>query len=200
MSVSTPYVGILCAAYRQELLALARASIESALPHGNRAPCPQASYATALLELRSSFVTLRVDGELRGCCGTLDAPRPLNEDVWRNAWAAAFADPRFTKLSVEEWPRHELHISVLGRPEPLALDGEGDLLAQLQPFVDGLIFELGATRVTFLPAVWELIPDAASFVRQLKLKAGWRADFWSSQIQVWRYEVEGFGEPAPLRQ
>jgi uncharacterized protein len=200
MSVSTPCVGMLCAAHRRELLALARTSIESALPHGNRAPCPQAPYSAALLELRSSFVTLRVDGELRGCCGTLEALRPLSEDVWRNAWAAAFADPRFTKLSIEEWPRHDLHISVLSQPQLLALGGEGDLLARLQPFVDGLIFELGATRVTFLPAVWELIPDPASFVRQLKLKAGWHADFWSSQIQVSRYEVESFGEPPPVRQ
>jgi AmmeMemoRadiSam system protein A len=181
-------------AQRRQLLALARTSIESALPHGDLAPQPPAEWTPELLALRSSFVTLRIDRELRGCCGTLDAPRPLAEDVWRNAWASGFRDPRFAPLTPHEWLRSELQISVLTPAAPMYVASEQDLLAELRPGVDGLILVLGASRVTFLPAVWDQIADPQIFVRQLKLKAGWRADFWSPHIRVSRYESESFGE------
>jgi AmmeMemoRadiSam system protein A len=181
-------------AQQRQLLALARDSIESALPHGELAPQPPAEWAPELMAPRSSFVTLRIERELRGCCGTLDAPRPLAEDVWRNAWASGFRDPRFPPLTRHEWLRSALHISVLTPAAPVCAASEEELLAGLRPGVDGLILEFSASRVTFLPAVWEQIADPASFVRQLKLKAGWRADFWSPHIRAWRYESESFGE------
>jgi AmmeMemoRadiSam system protein A len=177
------------------LLALARTSIEAALRRGGAYVEPQLQDLPAdLLAPRSSFVTLRIDGELRGCIGTLEAPRPLGEDVWRNAHAAAFSDPRFQPLTPAEWRRCGLHISVLTTPERMTVESEHDLLRQLRVRVDGLILELGAARVTFLPAVWDLIDEPAVFLRQLKLKAGWRPDFWSPEIRVWRYEAENFGE------
>jgi uncharacterized protein len=181
-------------AQRRELLALARASIESALPHGDLSPYAIEQLDPELMRRASSFVTLRNDGELRGCCGSVDAPRPLAEDVWRNAWASAFGDYRFPRLTAAEWPRIDLHIAVLSPPEPMVVFDEADLIARLRPHIDGLILELGSSRATFLPAVWEQLPDAAGFVRHLKIKAGWRADFWSPQVRVFRYVTENFGE------
>jgi uncharacterized protein len=181
---------------RRQLLAIARASIEAALPSGELAHCPRERLPAELMVQRSSFVTLRIDRELRGCCGTLDAPRPLAQDVWRSAWASAFNDPRFPHLAVSEWTQVDVHISVLGEPEPVRVASEAQLLQQLQPFIDGLILELGPARATFLPAVWEQVSEPARFVRQLKLKAGLPVDFWSQDLRIFRYGAESFGEAA----
>jgi AmmeMemoRadiSam system protein A len=150
-------------------------------------------------------VTLEVNDELRGCCGSLDAARPLYVDVWRNAVAAAFGDPRFPSLTEDEWTRVRLHISALSRPEPFPVASEAELIATLRPNVDGLVLELEHAvrtrtgyvppgRATFLPAVWEQLPDPRSFIQQLKRKAGWPVDFWSSDIQVSRYIAEEFAD------
>jgi AmmeMemoRadiSam system protein A len=183
---------------RRELLALARASIDSTLSRGSAVrqlvPFTAAALLPGLTVRRSSFVTLRRDEELRGCCGTLDAPRPLAEDVWRNAWAAAFNDYRFSPLTAAEWPHMNVHLSLLTVPEPLDVATEEQLLALLRPSIDGLILESDAGRATFLPAVWEQIPDPVQFVRQLKMKAGWPATYWSSSVRCWRYGTESFGE------
>lgn len=190
MSLATPE--------RRELLALARASIESALangqPAGQLVPFTPALLQPELTVRRSSFVTLRLGEELRGCCGTLNAPRPLAEDVWRNAWAAAFSDYRFPQLTAAEWPQISLHLSLLTPPEQLDVATEAELLAVLRPSLDGLILESETGRATFLPAVWEQVPDPAEFVRQLKMKAGWPAGHWSDRVRAWRYTTESFDE------
>ena len=180
--------------HRRELLALARESIASALTRSAYQPFPTTDLPAELLKPASSFVTLRIDAALRGCCGSIEVNRSLAEDVWRAAWAAAFSDPRFPPLTYREWTQVDLHISVLTPTEPLPAASEADLLSQLRPHIDGLILELGASRTTFLPAVWEQLPDAAQFLQQLKLKAGWAADFWSPQIRALRYRTESFGE------
>lgn len=182
------------AGQRRQLLALARTSIEAGLRRGSYVEPQLQDLPPELLERRASFVTLHIAGELRGCIGALEPARPLGEDVWRNAYGAAFNDPRFPPLTATEWSRCTVHASVLTPPAPLVARREQDLLAQLRPGVDGLILELGASRATFLPAVWEQARDPAQFVRQLKLKAGWRADFWSPEIKAHRYECESFGE------
>ena len=179
---------------RRELLALARQSIDSALALGNRAAIPAIPHCEDLMARRSSFVTLRVGEELRGCCGSIDASRPLVEDVWRNAFASAFSDPRFPPLTLDEWPRVGIHLSVLSELQPLTVVDEPALLSVLQPKVDGLMLELDGTRAIFLPDVWEQISDPQRFLRQLKLKAGWTAEFWSPQMRAWRYTTESFGE------
>jgi uncharacterized protein len=179
---------------RRELLALARRSIASALPRGTYQPFQNRVGVAGLMEPGSAFVTLRIGAALRGCCGSIDMTRPLAEDVWRVAWASAFTDPRFPALTERECERIDLHISVLTPPEPLIVADEADLLTQLTPRVDGLILELDGSRATFLPAVWEQLPDAKQFVRQLKLKAGWAGDFWSPEIRVQRYLTVSFGE------
>ena len=159
-------------------------------------PFTAALLPPALTVKRSSFVTLHRNEELRGCCGTLDAPRSLAEDVWRNAWAAAFNDYRFPALTAAEWPQVTLHLSLLTVPEPLDVISEEQLLAVLRPSIDGLILESDTGRATFLPAVWEQLPDPVQFVRHLKTKAGWPATFWSSRVRCWRYTTESFGEQA----
>ena len=193
MSLDTPE--------RRELLALARASIDSALSRprasGELIPFTAALLPPALTVRRSSFVTLRRNEELRGCCGTLDAPRPLAEDVWRNAWAAAFNDYRFPALTAAEWPQINVHLSLLTVPEPLAVATEEQLLAVLRPSMDGLILESDTGRATFLPAVWEQLPDPVQFVRHLKMKAGWPATYWSDRVRCLRYSTESFGEEEP---
>jgi AmmeMemoRadiSam system protein A len=183
---------------RRELLALARASIDSTLAHG-RASHEIASFAPRLLSpaltvRRSAFVTLRRGEELRGCCGSLDGARPLAEDVWRNAWAAAFNDYRFQPLTAAEWRHMNLHLSLLTVPERLDVTTEDQLLAVLRPSIDGLILESDAGRATFLPDVWQQIPDPQQFVRQLKMKAGWPQTYWSSRVRCSRYMTESFGE------
>lgn len=178
---------------RHQLLSLARQSIELGLKEGRLATCPQLLHAELALR-RSTFVTLRIDGALRGCCGSIHPQYTLAEDLWRNAWASAFSDPRFSPLVVAEYPGLDVHISVLSELEALGVANEEELLCSLRPESDGLLLQLGASQVTFLPAVWEQLADPATFLRQLKLKAGWRADFWSPQIQVFRYTVESFGE------
>jgi AmmeMemoRadiSam system protein A len=178
---------------RWELLSLARRSIEAGLRDGRRAPYP-GPVPPSDAGLRGSFVTLRVDQELRGCCGTINPERHLAEDVWRNAWASAFSDPRFAALTAAEYPRSDLHICVLSPLETLTVAGEAELLKRLRPQMDGLVLELGGSRATFLPAVWEQLQRPADFLRQLKLKAGWSADFWSPQLRVFRYTAEEFGE------
>ena len=186
---------------RRELLALARASIDSALAHGRASgelmPFSPVLLPPALTVRRSSFVTLRRNEELRGCCGTLDAPRPLAEDVWRNARAAAFNDYRFPALTAAEWPQVHLHLSLLTVPEPLDVTTEEQLLALLRPSIDGLILESDTGRATFLPAVWEQLPDPVQFVRHLKIKAGWPATYWSNRVRCSRYVTESFGEEEP---
>lgn len=179
---------------RRELLSLARQSIQQGIAHGRRVPCPPVPADAVPPVVRSTFVTLRIGAELRGCCGSIDAHRRLAEDVWSNAWTSAFADPRFPGLKAEEYPRLDVHISVLSELEPLDVTDEDSLLKRLRPDIDGLVLEMGAVRSTFLPAVWEQIADPVQFVRELKLKAGWRGDFWSPQIRVSRYTAESFGE------
>jgi uncharacterized protein len=182
---------------RRELLRLARTSIESSLSLGagsGPAPFTAPLLQPELAARRSSFVTLHRGEELRGCCGTLEAPRPLAEDVWRNAWAAAFNDYRFPPLTAAEWPQVNLHLSLLTAPVQLEVSTEEDLLAQLRPSLDGLILENETGRATFLPAVWEQLAEPALFVRQLKLKAGWPSGYWSQRVRAFRYTTESFDE------
>ena len=174
---------------RATLLDLARSSIEAGL-QGGRLEVILLDHAPALREHRASFVTLQRGGRLRGCIGTLAARRALVVEVAEMAQAAAFRDPRFAPLSHAEFADLEYHISVLGVPEPLPVTGEDDLLAQLRPGIDGLMLREGELGSTFLPSVWEQLPDPREFLRRLKIKAGLGADHWSAQIVVSRYTAE----------
>ena len=135
----------------------------------------------------------RAGQQLRGCIGTLEACRPLAEDVSRNAWAAAFRDPRFPPLQESELAGLDIHISVLSEAEPVTFGSEQDLLGRIRPGVDGLILEERSARGTFLPSVWESLPEPEQFLAHLKLKAGLPADYWSASVRMWRYTTQSFG-------
>ncbi len=142
----------------------------------------------------ATFVTLTMGGELRGCIGTLEAHRPLADDVTANAVAAAFRDPRFSPLVRDEFAAIEVEVSLLSAMEALRFDDEGGALAQLRPAVDGVALQYGHHRSTFLPQVWEQLPDRADFIAQLKYKAGLPPDFWSSELKLSRYTVSKWRE------
>lgn len=140
------------------------------------------------------FVTLTQQGELRGCIGSLEAHRTLLADVKANALAAAFRDPRFAPLAAHELDRTEVEISLLSPMQALTFGSEAEALAQLHPGIDGLVFEFGARRSTFLPQVWEQLPDIHDFMAQLKRKAGLPASFWHSEVRLQRYTVAKWKE------
>lgn len=172
------------------LLALARAAISSALGQ----PMAADGSAAWLQDPGACFVTLTQAGQLRGCIGSLQARRSLLADVKANAVAAALQDPRFAPLGMAELPHTEIEVSVLSPMQPLAFTDEADALARLRPGVDGVVFEYKAYRSTFLPQVWEQLPDRLDFMAHLKQKAGLPPHFWAPGVHLQRYTVTKFKE------
>jgi uncharacterized protein len=148
----------------------------------------------ALAEPGASFVTLERQGALRGCVGTLEAIRPLYEDVQRNA-VRAMRDPRLPAVTVDDWPDLDVKVSVLTAPVPVPVAGRDELLAVVRPGVDGLIISDGERRATFLPAVWAKLPEPDRFLDALLVKAGLTG--WPEGLAVRRYESIEFRDPAP---
>ncbi|MDX1698844.1 MAG: AmmeMemoRadiSam system protein A, partial [Thiohalobacterales bacterium] len=156
---------------QQELLDIARESIQEGLQRGQPLTV-EVDPDSPLASPGASFVTLKLDGQLRGCIGSLEAYRPLIRDVAENAYAAAFQDPRFSPLTYPELDRLDLSLSILTPAERMTFTSQEDLLGQLQPGIDGLILQEDSRRGTFLPSVWESLPQANRFLSHLKLKAG----------------------------
>ena len=167
------------------LLPLARAAIAAELGMGHAANEDR----PWLKQQGACFITLMRDEKLRGCIGTLRPHRPLADDVKANAVAAAFRDPRFTPLTVEEFAAVALEISVLSVLQPLAFNDEPDVLRQLRAGVDGVVFEYGHHTSTFLPQVWEDLKEPTDFLAHLKYKAGLPPDFWDKEVRLSRYTV-----------
>ena len=186
--------GALTAVQRARLLAIARDSIAHGLEWGAPFTIDPEHEAPALRAQRASFVTLEEADQLRGCIGHLEAVTALACDVAENAHAAAFCDPRFPPLSAEELPRVRIAISVLTPPQPLVFASEAELLAMIEPGLDGLILSEGRRRGTFLPSVWSQLPSPEAFLRHLKQKAGLAPAHWSEHIQVARYRTASFSE------
>jgi AmmeMemoRadiSam system protein A len=180
---------------RQMLLKLAREAITRAV---HRQEPPSVDLAAVSENLRrdgTCFVTLTKRGGLRGCIGSLEARRPLVLDVRENAIAAAFHDPRFPPVHPGELDELRVEVSVLSAPEPLSYDGPDDLIAKLRPGVDGVVIERGWNRATFLPQVWEKLPDPHEFLEHLCLKAYLSADAYRQPgLDVYTYQVEKFEE------
>ena len=172
---------------RNTLLELASKSIRFGLSHNTTMPISTDEYSESLRQERATFVTLKINSNLRGCIGTLEAHRPLAADVIHNAHAAAFSDPRFPPLTENEFDKLELHISILNPAEEMEFSSEKDLKTQLRPGIDGLILTEGHSRSTFLPSVWESLTSADDFLCHLKLKAGLPANYWSETINFKRY-------------
>lgn len=145
-------------------------------------------------EERAAFVTLNHHGQLRGCIGSLSAHQSLWDELSYDACAAAFRDRRFAPLSRDEFDDLDIHISILTPTQPLAVDSEQALLSALRPGVDGLVLEEGVRRATFLPQVWEQLPEPKRFLEHLKRKAGLAEDYWSDTMQFSIYQVTDIGE------
>lgn len=178
------------------LLRIARASIANALGREYAAD----ETALWIQEPGACFVTLTQRGALRGCIGSLEARRPLITDVKANAVAAAFHDPRFTPLRIQDLEHIDIEVSVLSPMESMTFSSEADALAQLRPGVDGVVFEFERYRSTFLPQVWEQFADSREFLEQLKRKAGLPPGFWAPAVKLHRYTVSRWKEADLRRQ
>lgn len=190
----------------EQLLGIARGAIEVRLTGTPTAQIPldeiarRASRPDWLMAPGASFVTLEQESRLRGCIGTLVPHRSLQEDVAHNAVAAALHDPRFPPLGLADLGRTTIEVSVLSERVPLPHASEESALEALRPGVDGLVLEAGAfNRATFLPQVWEELPDPRDFLDHLKLKAGLPADWWSEDARLEVYTVQAWveGDPEP---
>lgn len=168
------------------MLTIARAAIATHLGRTTAAD----ENALWLSEPGATFVTLTINGALRGCIGSLEPHRPILDDLKQNALAAAFSDPRFPPLTTRELNAVQVEVSLLSPVVPLTFSNEADALKQIRPGCDGVILEYGRNRGTFLPQVWEQLPRPADFFRHLKMKAGLPPDFWSDEIRLFRYSVE----------
>ena len=173
------------------LTALARAAIEQGLRLREDLVTDDPAW---LREPGASFVTLTISGQLRGCIGSLVAHRPIGQDVASNAQAAALADPRFPRLRAAELERVAVEVSILDAPMPMSFTSRADALGQLRPRIDGVILAERGHRATFLPQVWDELPDPEVFLGHLLRKAGLPATYWSDTVRLERYGVTAFHE------
>jgi AmmeMemoRadiSam system protein A len=180
---------------QKTLLRLAREAIEYRVRGEKPPPIPKESLTPHLREQGASFVTLTIQDQLRGCIGALEAHQPLADDVREHAAAAAFEDPRFPPLGKDELSRIQIEVSRLTRPSPLDYEDSGDLLSKLRPHIHGVILTDGARRATFLPQVWEKIPNPSEFMDNLCHKMGIGHQHWrNNHLDVFTYQVEEFHE------
>jgi AmmeMemoRadiSam system protein A len=172
------------------LLTLARNAIAQMLGEGTHAHAEP----SWLDEPGAAFVTLTQHGALRGCVGSIEAVRALRADVAANACAAAFRDTRFAPLTAREYPHTDIELSLLSALEAIDFAGETQAINGLRQGVDGVVFEYGTRRGTFLPQVWEQLPESRQFLAHLKQKAGLPAGFWDDEVKLWRYTVTKWRE------
>lgn len=182
-------------AEKQILLRLAREAIETCVHGKSLAPVDLATLTPLLREDGAAFVTLTMNGHLRGCIGALEPYQPLYKDVREHAVAAALEDYRFPPVQPGELARIHVEVSRLTTPTPLAYTDSDDLLNKLRPGVDGVILNYGPRRATFLPQVWEQLPDKIEFLNQLCVKMGAASNLWKVRhLDVQVYRVDEFHE------
>ncbi len=173
----------------ETLFAIARYGILSFWNEGEMPPIN-----TSFYDRGASFVTLTISGHLRGCIGSLIAHRKLSDDIKENARAAAFSDHRFSPLSRREYDQLCVEVSLLSKPKPLLFDSVEDLREKIAPGLDGVIYEVYGQQATFLPQVWEQLPDFDDFFQHLSLKAGLGDDPFHYTPKISTYRVEAFKE------
>jgi len=177
-----------------QLLVIARGSIQHGLTAGRPLEIDRTQLSGALLHEQGNFVTLTQRGILRGCIGTLETTQCLAQSIAANAFNAAFHDTRFTPLTAAELDQTQIEISVLSRPEPMDVHTRRELLAALRPGEDGLLLKEHGHHATFLPKVWDQVPDPRQFVQHLMAKAGLPDDYWSESVRCYRYHALSFAE------
>ena len=176
---------------KKYLLDLARQTLETAV-NGKEKPSAKPDIPR-LAQNYGCFVTLNALGHLRGCIGNIEPIKPLYSSVIDNTVNAAFYDPRFNKVKAAELGDIKIEISVLTKPEPLENKSPDDLLVKLIPFEHGVILKSGARQSTFLPQVWEQLPDKVIFLEHLAMKAGMEKNEWK-RAEVWVYRAVHFSE------
>jgi AmmeMemoRadiSam system protein A len=180
---------------KQTLLKIARQSLEAGVRRLTLSNLDLAALPPTLRAEGASFVTLTVHGDLRGCIGALEPYQSLAEDVREHAVAAALEDYRFPQVQENELAEIQIEVSRLTIPVPLDYKNAGDLIAKIRPCVDGVILRDGFRRATFLPQVWDKIPDTAAFLANLCYKMGAMPDTWKRKhLDVLVYQVEEFHE------
>ena len=180
----------------EALLTVARETIGQAISKGDRSTQPTpAVTSTKFDERRGTFVTLTIDGGLRGCIGHIIPQESLIEGIRVNAINAAFHDPRFRPLSEKEWKKVKIEISILTEPKTMPYADAEDLIRKLRHGIDGVIIKKGYHQATFLPQVWEQLPNKKEFLTHLCSKAGMDPDAWKKEsIEVSTYQVQAFEE------
>jgi len=175
-----------------QLIAIARASISQGLNSGQAIKPHKKNFPPALHKKHPVFITLKINAELRGCVGTTESQASLIDNVTEYAYRSAFHDPRFSPLEKKEFDQITVSISILSPKELIEFSSEADLLNQLRSGIDGLVIEKGSCRATFLPTVWDSLPDAQDFLRQLKLKA--KIPVNETPAKAWRYHADTITE------
>ncbi len=175
-------------AYTPDLVQLAKSAIQYGLETGQVMPAPQTG-PEILFQPGAVFVTLKRQGNLRGCVGSIMARRPLGVDIVENAFHSAFHDNRFPPLTLAEFGDISLSVTVITPSEPMTFSSEAQFIAQLRPNLDGLRIEDQGRQALFIPSVWQSLPKPKDFVAHLKLKAGLTADHWSPTFQAWRFQA-----------
>jgi AmmeMemoRadiSam system protein A len=187
--------GDLTEAQGEYLLLEARKTIQGRLSDKKSIPQETKEMPTVFNEKRGTFVTLTSRGNLRGCIGHIIPQESLIEGIRENAINAAFRDPRFSPLNTDEWKNVQVEISILTEPKPLAYTDGKDLLKKLRPGIDGVIIKKGFHQSTFLPQVWDQLPDKKAFLNHLCLKAGLAENAWEKgDLEVSTYQVQAFEE------
>mgnify|MGYP002640867335 CR=1 FL=1 len=177
------------------LLSVARKTIQESLSGGKGVEKIEKNLSPIYKEKRGTFVTLTIGGNLRGCIGHIIAQETLIEGIKVNALNAAFRDPRFNPVGKNEWDRVKIEVSILTDPKPLSYSGAEDLLKKLRPGIDGVILKKGYRQATFLPQVWEQLPEKEDFLNHLCLKAGFDGNAWKKgDFEVSTYQVQAFEE------
>ncbi len=179
-------------AVKQRLIQVARESVLQMLENKQEYRFNRESMPPVYSQPRATFVTLNSNDQLRGCIGSLAPHRSLVDDVASNARAAAFNDPRFPPVSLSDYHTLEFHISVLSPAEVISVNSQAELIAALRPGIDGLILEQGENRATYLPSVWQQLPDPGTFIAELRRKAGLSRIGWHPDTVVHRYTTEEF--------
>ena len=177
---------------KQQLKELTEASIENGLKYGRAINVDINDLADDLMVARATFVTLKKQGELRGCIGMLEARRALAIDIAENSFAAAFSDPRFPPLQRQELDQISIHLSILSPASEITCQSEMELITQLRPGIDGLILDDGRHRATFLPSVWESLSEPVVSIGQVNSKIEFFVYYWSEDIRAYRYTTESF--------
>jgi uncharacterized protein len=182
-------------AEQKKLLKIARDTISHYFLNREKLEIEPKKVGRKLSEKKASFVTLTLEGKLKGCIGNILPKLPLYKDVVNNSLSAAFADSRFPNLEEKEFKEVKIEISILTKPKRIIYESIENLLEKIKAFEHGIILQSSFHQATFLPQVWEDLPDKKDFLTNLALKAGLSGSAWQDpEIEYFYYTVEHFSE------